>query len=179
MNPMFDRLEQIEAKHEELNAGPGLARDHHRLGSLPEDRQGAQRACAHRREVSRVQRADAAASREQGACSSRRNRSRDARLRAGGAARSWKSGFASVEEELKVLLLPKDPNDEKNVVLEIRAGTGGDEATLFAAEIFRMYTRYAESQRWKVEVLSTLGIRRRRAEGSHRHHRRPARLTRS
>src|SRR5215470_17377410 len=60
-----------------------------------------------------------------------------------------------VEEELKVLLLPKDPNDEKNVVLEIRAGTGGDEATLFAAEIFRMYTRYAEMQRWKVEVLST------------------------
>ena len=60
-----------------------------------------------------------------------------------------------VEEELKVLLLPKDPNDEKNVVLEIRAGTGGDEATLFPAEIFRMYTRYAETQRWKVEVLST------------------------
>jgi len=59
-----------------------------------------------------------------------------------------------VEAELKVLLLPKDPNDEKNVVLEIRAGTGGDEATLFAAEIFRMYMRYAETRRWKVEVLS-------------------------
>ena len=62
---------------------------------------------------------------------------------------------AGVEEELKVLLLPKDPNDEKDVVLEIRAGTGGDEATLFAAEMFRMYTRYAEMRRWKVEVLST------------------------
>jgi peptide chain release factor 1 len=61
----------------------------------------------------------------------------------------------TVEQDLKLLLLPKDPNDEKNVVLEIRAGTGGDEATLFAAEIFRMYTRYAETQRWKVEVLST------------------------
>ena len=60
-----------------------------------------------------------------------------------------------VEEDLKVLLIPKDPNDEKNVVLEIRAGTGGDEASLFAAEIFRMYTRYAETQRWKVEVLAT------------------------
>ena len=60
-----------------------------------------------------------------------------------------------VEEELKVLLLPKDPNDEKNVVLEIRAGTGGDEATLFVAEVFRMYNRYAETQKWKVEVLST------------------------
>jgi len=63
--------------------------------------------------------------------------------------------LARIEEELKVLLLPKDPLDEKNVVLEIRAGTGGDEATLFAAEIFRMYTRYAESQRWRVEVTST------------------------
>jgi peptide chain release factor 1 len=60
-----------------------------------------------------------------------------------------------VEEDLKVLLLPKDPNDEKNVILEIRAGTGGDEATLFVAEVFRMYNRYAETQKWKVEVLST------------------------
>ena len=58
------------------------------------------------------------------------------------------------EQELKLLLLPKDPNDEKNVVLEIRAGTGGDEATLFAAEIFRMYNRYSETQRWRVEVTS-------------------------
>jgi peptide chain release factor 1 len=57
-----------------------------------------------------------------------------------------------IEEDLKVLLLPKDPLDEKNIVLEIRAGTGGDEATLFAAEMFRMYSRYAESQRWRVEV---------------------------
>ena len=57
-------------------------------------------------------------------------------------------------EEIKVLLLPKDPNDEKNVILEIRAGTGGDEASLFAAEVFRMYQRFAEQHRWKIEVLS-------------------------
>ncbi len=63
--------------------------------------------------------------------------------------------LAAIEEELKLLLLPKDPNDDKNVVLEIRAGTGGDEATLFAAEIFRMYSRYAESQGWKMEVTSS------------------------
>ena len=62
---------------------------------------------------------------------------------------------AQVEADLKVLLLPKDPNDEKDVILEIRAGTGGDEATLFADEMFRMYSRYAEQQGWKVEVLST------------------------
>src|SRR6476646_2682632 len=61
----------------------------------------------------------------------------------------------AIVAELKVPLIPKDPNDEKNVILEIRAGTGGDEATLFAAEMFRMYDRFAETQRWKVEVLST------------------------
>ncbi len=62
---------------------------------------------------------------------------------------------ARAAEDLKLLLLPKDPNDEKNVVLEIRAGTGGDEATLFAAEMFRMYSRFAESQGWKMEITSS------------------------
>jgi peptide chain release factor 1 len=57
--------------------------------------------------------------------------------------------------QLKILLVPKDPNDEKNVVLEIRAGTGGDEAALFAAELFRMYSKYAERQGWKLDVMST------------------------
>lgn len=68
--------------------------------------------------------------------------------------------LAALDAELKVLLLPSDPNDAKNVVLELRAGTGGDEATLFAAEMFRMYTRYAESQGWKVETtdLSESGV---------------------
>jgi len=61
----------------------------------------------------------------------------------------------TVERELKLLLLPKDPNDEKSVLVEIRAGTGGDEAALFAAELFRMYSRYAEGQGWKVEVLES------------------------
>ena len=59
----------------------------------------------------------------------------------------------TAEEELKVLLLPKDPNDEKNVILEIRAGTGGDEAALFGADLLRMYTRYAERNRWKTELM--------------------------
>jgi peptide chain release factor 1 len=60
---------------------------------------------------------------------------------------------AELEERLRLELTPKDPNDERNVVLEIRAGTGGDEATLFAAELFRMYSRYAETQGWRVEVI--------------------------
>jgi peptide chain release factor 1 len=60
-----------------------------------------------------------------------------------------------IERELKLLLLPKDPNDDKNVIVEIRAGTGGDEAGIFAGDVFRMYSRYAESQGWKVEVMES------------------------
>ncbi|HSP63483.1 MAG TPA: PCRF domain-containing protein, partial [Pyrinomonadaceae bacterium] len=61
--------------------------------------------------------------------------------------------YQQTETDLKLLLIPSDPNDEKNVILEIRAGTGGDEASLFAADILRMYSRYAERQRWRLEVL--------------------------
>ena len=64
-----------------------------------------------------------------------------------------KARIEELEQELKILLLPKDPNDDKNVIVEIRAGAGGDEAALFAAEIYRMYMHYAESQRWKVELV--------------------------
>ena len=62
---------------------------------------------------------------------------------------------ADLEEKIKILLLPKDPNDDKNVFLEIRAGTGGDEAGLFVGDLFRMYARYAESQGWRVEIVSS------------------------
>ncbi len=65
-----------------------------------------------------------------------------------------KKRIEELEQELKILLLPKDPNDNKNVIVEIRAGAGGDEAALFAAEIYRMYAKYAEGRRWKTEVLS-------------------------
>ena len=65
-----------------------------------------------------------------------------------------KKRVEELEQELKILLLPKDPNDDKNVIVEIRAGAGGDEAALFAAEIYRMYVKYAESRRWKTEMMS-------------------------
>ncbi|MBM3746879.1 MAG: peptide chain release factor 1 [Acidobacteria bacterium] len=79
----------------------------------------------------------------------------DLRVMAAEEVQRLEPELAGLEERLKVLLLPKDPNDEKNVVIEIRAGTGGDEATLFAGEVFRMYSRYAEGQGWKVEVSSS------------------------
>ncbi len=65
-----------------------------------------------------------------------------------------KSRIEKLEQEMKILLLPKDPNDDKDIIVEIRAGAGGDEAALFAAELYRMYTHYAESQRWKVELIN-------------------------
>ena len=68
---------------------------------------------------------------------------------------SAKDKVAELEEKIKILLLPKDPNDDKNVIVEISAGAGGDEAALFAAELFRMYTHYAEARRWKVEVVNS------------------------
>jgi peptide chain release factor 1 len=68
---------------------------------------------------------------------------------------SLETRLAQCESDLKLLLLPKDPNDERNVILEIRAGTGGDEAGLFVADIFRMYSRYAERQHWRVDILSS------------------------
>ena len=65
-----------------------------------------------------------------------------------------KAKVESCEQELKILMLPKDPNDDKNVIVEIRGGAGGDEAALFAADLFRMYSKFAEANRWKVEVMS-------------------------
>src|SRR4029434_5459881 len=68
--------------------------------------------------------------------------------------RTLESRRDTLLQELKILLIPKDPNDEKNVILEIRAGTGGDEAALFAADLFRMYSRYAERQGWRLDVMA-------------------------
>src|SRR5690606_12699559 len=80
----------------------------------------------------------------------------DAELRefAEAELRESRARMESIESELQKSLLPKDPNDERNVFLEIRAGTGGDESALFAADLFRMYSRYAERRGWRVEVLS-------------------------
>jgi peptide chain release factor 1 len=78
----------------------------------------------------------------------------DVREMANAEVAELETELAALEEQLKVMLLPKDPNDSRNVILEVRAGTGGDEAALFAGDLFRMYTRYAENQRWKVEMLS-------------------------
>jgi peptide chain release factor 1 len=150
---MFERLEQIESKYNELNgalSSPEIIGDSNRYQKLAKAHSELAPVVEKYREYKDLQRG-VAESKQLIADES------DAEMRAYAHEEMAKleKRLRAVEEDLKRLLLPKDPNDEKNVILEIRAGTGGDEATLFAAEVFRMYTRYAESQRWKVEVLST------------------------
>src|SRR2546429_3049220 len=150
---MFERLDQIEARYEELTqalASPDIVSDSAKFQKT---------AKAHSEISPMVERYREYKDLKKGIADSRamlaEEKDLDMRAYAQEELEKLESRVGAVEEELKVLLLPKDPNDEKNVILEIRAGTGGDEATLFAAEIFRMYTRYAETQGWKVEVLST------------------------
>ncbi|HEX9111502.1 MAG TPA: peptide chain release factor 1 [Terriglobales bacterium] len=150
---MFERLDQIEARYEELTqalASPEIVHDSAKYQKT---------AKAHSEVTPIVEKYREYKDLKRGIAESKAlladEADADMRAYAGEELAKLETRIATVEEELKVLLLPKDPNDEKNVILEIRAGTGGDEATLFAAEVFRMYNRYAESQKWKVEVLST------------------------
>ncbi len=142
---MFERLDQIEARYEELThalASPEIISDSSKYQKAAKAHSEIAPVVEKYREYKDLKKGIAEKDSEMRAYAQEELEKLEARV-------------AAVEEDIKLLLLPKDPNDEKNVILEIRAGTGGDEATLFAAEMFRMYTRYAETQRWKVEVLST------------------------
>jgi peptide chain release factor 1 len=150
---MFERLDQIEARYDELTqalASPEIMNDSAKFQKTAKSHSEISLIVERYREFKDLTR---------GISESRAMLAdeKDPEMRAYAQEELDKleGRVGAVEEELKVLLLPKDPNDEKDVILEIRAGTGGDEATLFAAEMFRMYTRYAETQGWKVEVLST------------------------
>ena len=150
---MFERLNQIEAKYDELTkalSSPEVINDSSRYQKTAKAHSEVAEIVEKYREYKDLNRGIE----ESKAMVAEES---DAELRAYAQEELSRLGerLTQVENDLKVLLVPKDPNDEKNVVVEIRAGTGGDEATLFAAEIFRMYSRYAEAQRWKVEVLST------------------------
>jgi len=150
---MFERLDQIEARYEDLTrvlASPEVINDSAKYQKT---------AKAHSEITPIVEKYREYKDLTRGIADSKAMiaTEKDAEMKAYAQEELQKleARVGGIEEELKVLLLPKDPNDEKDVILEIRAGTGGDEATLFAAELFRMYSRYAETQRWKVEVLST------------------------
>src|SRR4030081_2494117 len=150
---MFERLDQIEARYEELtNAtpSPDIVNDSARYQKTAKAHAEVAPIVENYREYKDLTKGIAES---KGVLADEKDP--EMRAYAQEELDKLEARVAAVEEELKVLLLPKDPNDEKDVILEIRAGTGGDEATLFAAEMFRMYTRYAETLGWKVEVLST------------------------
>jgi len=148
---MLDRLEQMEQRYNELQGQFGLPEvlnDHEKYQKIGKALREIEEPVEKYRELKQVNKglADARAMLTE--------TDPDLRAMAEEEIAALEPRQSALEEELKVLLLPKDRNDEKNVILEIRAGTGGDEASLFAAEIFRMYTRFAEQHRWKVEVMS-------------------------
>jgi len=149
---MFERLDQIEARYEELTnalASPEVINDSTKYQKT---------AKAHSELTSVVEKYREFKDLRRGIAESKAlladEKDPDMRAYAQEELVALEARLAQAEEDLKVLLLPKDPNDEKDIILEIRAGTGGDEATLFADEMFRMYNRFAETKRWKVEVLS-------------------------
>jgi peptide chain release factor 1 len=145
----LNKLDQLEARYEELTgqmADPAVINDSDRYRKTAKAHFELEETVAKYRDWKRT-RQDL-----EGASAMLGETDPELRAMAADEVARLEPELARLEVELQDLLRPKDPNDEKNVVLEIRAGTGGDEATLFAAEVFRMYSRYAESQHWKVEI---------------------------
>src|SRR6201981_921596 len=149
---LFEKLDRIESRYDEMRGelSPGAVTDTDRFQKLAKTHSDLGVIVTKYREWKDIQHALEGAKQLYA-------ESTDAEMKqmAHDEQRELEARLAPVERELKLLLIPKDPNDEKNVIVEIRAGTGGDEASLFAAELFRMYSRYAESQGWKVEILDS------------------------
>ena len=149
---MIDRLAELEARYEEIGtllSSPDAAADPARLADLGRELSRLEPIVAAGREWRRV--------REQLAEAREMATDPDEELRALAAEEiaGLEASESELDARLRGLLVPPDPNDERDIILEIRAGAGGEEAALFAADLYRMYARYAERRRWKVEVLST------------------------
>ncbi len=152
MSGIFEKLEQIEKKFEELSktmSDPEIVSDRKKY------KEHAKRFAELEEIVSKFREYKKAKEEwQQTKDFSRTEKDPELKKLADEEVGNLSSKLETLERELKISLIPKDPNDEKNVILEVRAGTGGDEATLFAQEIFRMYSRYAEEKGWKMELLS-------------------------
>ena len=148
---MRERLEQILAAFDDLTArlsDPAILKDQKEYVRLGREHSSLSPLAAKAREyLGKMDELDSA--REM----LRTETDGDVKEMAADEIKSIEDQLPSLEEELKVMLLPSDPNDDKNIIVEIRAGAGGDEAGLFAGDLYRMYTRYAETQRWKVEEI--------------------------
>lgn len=148
---MFEKLEQIEKTYEELTeqiSSPEFMNDMSAYAKLMKQHRSLGEIVEKYREIKKM-RSDLEGAEEMIAIADDDEMREMAQMEADEITEK----LPAAEEELKMLLLPKDPNDEKNVILEIRAGTGGEEAALFAAEILRMYARYSETQGWKMEIM--------------------------
>ena len=148
---MFDRLEQLETRYEELSqqlSDPAIVNDQENYRKVSKQHRDLEETVEKFREYRTLKNgiADAKAMLQESDA--------DIRAMAEEEIAQLEPRLTAIEEEIKILLLPKDPNDDKNIVIELRAGTGGDEASLFVAEMFRLYLRFAEQHKWKVEVLS-------------------------
>jgi peptide chain release factor 1 len=150
---MLEKLEAIEKTYEELTqqmSDPNIIGDQSRYSKVAKQHRDLEAVVEKYRELKKID-SDIAGNRE----ILREMDDAEMRELAGAELPELEARREEVDKELKLLLLPTDPNDEKNVILEIRAGTGGDEACLFAAEILRMYARYAETQGWKLQVTDS------------------------
>jgi peptide chain release factor 1 len=150
---MLEKAERVEARYEELNrllADPAIASDYVKASEYAQERSALEEVVAAYREYKRVQSelADTRSLLEE-------DLSAEMLELAEEEANSLEREAEQLEKRLQVLMLPRDPNDDKNVIVEIRAGTGGEEAALFAGDLYRMYSRYAENKGWKTEILSS------------------------
>jgi len=149
---MFDKLEDILIRFEEIEAemmNPDITNDQVRFKKLRKEHADLTDVVEKYREYKATQ-----ASIDESLAMLDEESDEEIRELAKEELASCKQKMVKIEEELKILLLPKDPNDDKNVIVEIRGGAGGDEAALFAAELYRMYVMYAERNRWKIEMMN-------------------------
>ena len=148
---MFDRLAQMEARYDSLSrdmSDPSLVNDQKKFQAIAKEHRDMEPIVEKYRQYRRI--ADSIAE----ARTMLAEPDADLKAMAQEELDTLEPQLEPISEDLKVMLLPKDPNDDKNIVIELRAGTGGDEAALFVAEMFRLYLRFAEQHRWKVQVLS-------------------------
>jgi peptide chain release factor 1 len=149
---MFDKLSSLDARYNQLNeqmAQPDVATDHTRLQQLSRELRDLEDVVAAYREYREVERQidEAQSLLDDGGDAEMRALAQD-------EIEQLRARRGELTDRIKILLLPRDPNDSKNVIMELRQGEGGDEAALFAADLFRMYSRYAERRRWKLEVVN-------------------------
>ena len=152
MSHMFENLLDIEKRHEQLEqdlAKPEIIKDQKLYQKTARQHAELTKVVNHWRKLRKLQED------LEGARDLFSDSDPEMRRMAHAEAEELEKKVTDAEEELKILLLPPDPIDEKNIILEIRAGTGGEEAALFAADLFRMYTRFAEERRWKVEIMES------------------------